>query len=622
MNTYLESLSPEERLSVSELDEDRFFRFGNSIRYPSKKEVMIPIKLGKLESHLPVSVVEASIPLLLGKPDLKKFGFIINFEDETVFTTKTFETFPLETTFKGHLALPIKEAETLDDDVFLLSECDKAEKVKKITKIHKVLAHPLPDILKQFFMNSSDNDKEVLKLIDEVHEKCNVCRKFRKTPSRPKVGLPVSSDFNDVVALDLKERKSNKEYILYCVCTFSRLTRAIIIKDKKPATIVKGVLDCWVVGKGIGPGIPGKFLFDNGGEFNNPEVIDLAEKHGIKMHGTTAAHSPFSNGLCEKNHEVCDKMMAKLMADDKTLKPADALNNALFAKNVEPNNKGFSAMQIVYGNNPSIPGITNSTPPSLSTDFTSKDVRKHIEQINKAREAFRIADNDERIKRALRSRIASYNHEKYENEDRVYFKQKDKIEWSGPATVIGQQGKVVFLKYGNNLRRVHMSRIIRVGEEYKTEEDKPKEGTETGNDVEKTEKNENTENDAAETSEQNKPEEKSLERPQRRAAVRRPEKSRRIIFYPVGTKKDAKNALVKDVGKKTGTKQFLCTLRLDNSDEFIVDFSEKEFTWEYEKFPCNKCDNTFETKRSLSMHTSKVHKEKKTVAFTSTESAQ
>ena len=103
--------------------------------------------------------------------------------------------------------------------------------------------------------------------------------------------------------------------------------------------------------------------------------------------------------------------------------------------------------------------------------------------------------------------------------------------------------------------------------------------------------------------------------------MRRPEKSRRIIFYPVGTKKDAKNALVKDVGKKTGTKQFLCTLRFDNSDELIVDFSEKEFTWEYEKFPCNKCDNTFETKRSLSMHTSKVHKEKKTVAFTSTESA-
>ena len=137
-----------------------------------------------------------------------------------------------------------------------------------------------------------------------MSDNCEVCKRFKKSPNRPKVGLPTSSDFNEVVALDLKERNNNKEYILYCICTFSRLTRGVIIKDKKPDTIVKGIIDCWVLGKGIGPGIPGKFLFDNGGEFNNSQVIDLAEKYGIKMHGTTAAHSPFSNGLCEQNHEI------------------------------------------------------------------------------------------------------------------------------------------------------------------------------------------------------------------------------------------------------------------------------------------------------------------------------
>ena len=63
-----------------------------------------------------------------------------------------------------------------------------------------------------------------------------------------------------------------------------------------------------------------------------------------------------------------------------------------------------------------------------------------------------MADNDERIKRALKSRVASYNNEMYSAEDNVYFKEKDRVEWSGPATVIGQQGKVVFLKYGYNLR--------------------------------------------------------------------------------------------------------------------------------------------------------------------------
>ena len=48
-----------------------------------------------------------------------------------------------------------------------------------------------------------------------------------------------------------------------------------------------------------------------------------------------------------------------------------------------------------------------------------------------------------------------------------FFQENNKIQWSGPAKVIGEQGKVVFLKYGNMLRRVHTSRIIRVGEEFK-----------------------------------------------------------------------------------------------------------------------------------------------------------
>ena len=71
-------------------------------------------------------------------------------------------------------------------------------------------------------------------------------------------------------------------------------------------------------------------------------------------------------------------MMAKLKAGNSKLKDQEALDFALFAKNVEPNNKGFSSFQIVYGNNPTIPGETTSTPASLSTDFESEDVRKHL----------------------------------------------------------------------------------------------------------------------------------------------------------------------------------------------------------------------------------------------------
>ena len=122
-------------------------------------------------------------------------------------------------------------------------------------------------------------------------------------------------------------------------------------------------------------------------------------------------------------------MVAKIKAGNSSLKDQEALEYALFAKNVEPNNKGFSSFQIVYGTNPTIPGITNSTPASMSTTFASEDVRKHIEKIGLAREAFREADNDERIKRALKSRIQASNHNFFTLGDRVYFKEIKKTEW-------------------------------------------------------------------------------------------------------------------------------------------------------------------------------------------------
>ena len=219
MNTYLESLPKEDLEHIIRSPEERYFRFGDSARYRSKEEIILPLKLGKLETFIYVSLVDAPIPLLLGRQDFKRLGFTLDFEEETVFISRTSEMFPLEVNIQGHLALPIKDAEILEDHIFLISDCDDNEKRKKIKKIHKVLAHPLPEILKKFFKNSTENDKEVLKIVDQISKACDVCKRFRKTPSRPKVALPVSSDFNQCIALDLKERRKNKEYILYCICT-------------------------------------------------------------------------------------------------------------------------------------------------------------------------------------------------------------------------------------------------------------------------------------------------------------------------------------------------------------------------------------------------------------------
>ena len=226
--------------------------------------------------------------------------------------------------------------------------------------------------------------------------------------------------------------------------------------------------------------------------------------------------------------------------------------------------------------------------------------------MDKAREAFRIADNDERIKRALKSRINTYTDNYFVIDDKVYFKEKDKLEWSGPASVLGQQGKVVFLKYGNNLRRVHMSKIIRVGEEYKSKkssnQNTPEENKEP---KDKTDSDEiNSEITKEETTDENI----ANIRPQRKVAISRPDKNRDIIFRLSQNGNNWENALVKNVGRSKGTNQFLCTLLLDNSDQLIVDFSDGNYLWQYRKYPCDLCGRTFDTKRSFKLHNTKKHK--------------
>ena len=168
--------------------------------------------------------------------------------------------------------------------------------------------------------------------------------------------------------------------------------------------------------------------------------------------------------------------MRKMKAADKTLKDHEALEYSLMAKNMEKdiNNKGFSSFQIVYGSNPKVPGITYGTPPSLSNEYKSVDIKKHIERLNSAREEFRRADIDEKIKRALKSRISSKSNELFQSGDRVFFKEKEndryKEEWSGPAKIVGIDGKVLYLKYGNMLRRVHATKVVKQDNEYPTNE--------------------------------------------------------------------------------------------------------------------------------------------------------
>ena len=169
MNSFLQLLPDEERRKIRRKREDRIFRFGNKVRYPSKEEITIPIKIGKLKSFLHVSVVSANIPLLLGRPDMKKLKFTVNFEKDTVYTAITGETFHLEKTKTNLLTLPFIDISLDKDthDILVMENNTREEKYDKIQKVHKIMCHPSENTLKNFFKDSSDDDDETKEIIEE-----------------------------------------------------------------------------------------------------------------------------------------------------------------------------------------------------------------------------------------------------------------------------------------------------------------------------------------------------------------------------------------------------------------------------------------------------------------------
>ena len=60
--------------------------------------------------------------------------------------------------------------------------------------------------------------------------------------------------------------------------------------------------------------------------------MNAMEQYNIEV-CATGARSPWSNGICERNHCVVDVMIEKMMDEDEKIKLDIALANAISTKN-------------------------------------------------------------------------------------------------------------------------------------------------------------------------------------------------------------------------------------------------------------------------------------------------
>ena len=158
----------------------------------------------------------------------------------------------LALTSVGHYALNIipDELEKNESCLFTLPT-DQEEKKTTLVKLHRQFGHPREEVLISLLKNAKCDSKEARSIIDDIYRKCNTCKKFSPTPPKPVVSLPVSSEFTEVLTMDLKEIKVHRnKYILHMIDGFLRFTVSVFIRDKRPETIVYNVMLHWVVNYG------------------------------------------------------------------------------------------------------------------------------------------------------------------------------------------------------------------------------------------------------------------------------------------------------------------------------------------------------------------------------------
>ena len=105
---------------------------------------------------------------------------------------------------------------------------------------------------------------------------------------------------------------------------------------------------------------------------------------------------------------------------------------------------GFSSYQLVFARNPNLLNDMSDKLPAFTGPTTSQALEKHLNALHATRKSFIEMESNEHISHALHHKVRScetlFNHG-----DSVFYKREGQESWLGPAKVLFQDDKVIFL---------------------------------------------------------------------------------------------------------------------------------------------------------------------------------
>ena len=452
-------LSKETLAQVRKYPSTASFRFGGNDVRRSLGLYCIPCSINGKNIVLMTDVVTSKIPCLISKTAIKKGGGVIDTVNDSI---KLFgKDIKLEEAKSGHYLLPIQDVIRSQNEpahVFMVNHDKPEYDEMQVHKMHKALGHPSRAAFESTIKAANVKIENLDFILNKLYQSCMICLKHHKAHVKPKVGLPLATDFNQTICLDLKIWPKKSCIIFYMIDAYTRFSVAKIIPDKKAETILQTLLDSWILNL---YGAPNNVLVDNGGEFYNRKFKDMCNNLNIRMYAS-AAESPFQNGLCERNHAITDKIMEKMMDEDPEMTVERALSAATFAKNCLINTNGYSPIQLVTGKMPRLPSVMTNNLPAQEASTSVKAYSDRINGVIVARKVFMEVENSARLNRALKTKINPPSVV-YDRGDLVFYKKENSdARWEGPAKVIGVDGKTIFVAHGRFVYSTSQSRLIKI----------------------------------------------------------------------------------------------------------------------------------------------------------------
>ena len=115
-----------------------------------------------------------------------------------------------------------------------------------------------------------------------------------------------------------------------------------------------------------------------------------------------------------------------------------------------------------------IQNLPSDKPPALEESTTFERFYQHLNALHSARRAYIQAESSKRIRRALRHQIRA-SSQTFETGDTAFYKRDTSNKWKAPDKVIGQDDKTIFVRHRNTYVRVPSCHLLKVGQEFRNE---------------------------------------------------------------------------------------------------------------------------------------------------------